>query len=232
MSHRGVLRAAAIAAGVMVWAGTASAVTFTGTGTVTAAIASAPAGPNIDIFTAGLPLDNQFDVNFNLASPSDTHNAFDLFSILTYNLYNTGTDTIDVNFTFTAPPSGASGTISATAVGHTAFFNNYLEVMWANPLTLNFDNGVALQIQLGDLDKTKSCTGSGRDKQCTYVTVLNNPQGIYHYGGVDGTFTYLDPHSNVATTPLPGALPLFATGMGMFGGFGLWRKRKARRPAS
>ena len=241
MSYRSVLGVAAIAAGVVLWAGAASAVTFTGTGTATATVATYPAGPDISIDAGGgypyyYGSNNQFDVNFDLANPGDTYNASNLFSISAYNLYKSGTDTIAVDFAFTAPSNGATGTITATAVGHTSYYNSYLEVTWANPLTLSFDNGASLQIQLGTLDTTKSCTWWYGQKHCTYTTVLKNPQDISGYncygGSVDGTFTYIDQSPAVSATPLPAGLPLFVSGMGVLGGFGFWRKRKAQRAAA
>lgn len=232
MSHRFVLRAAAIAAGAILWAGNAWAVTFTGTGAVTATIGTSPAGPDLFISTPGFPPDNQFNVSLNLANSGDSANLAGLFSLSATNLYKTGTDTVSVDFNFTAPPNGATGTLTGTALGHTSMFGGYLEVTWDNPLTLSFDNGVDLQIQLGDLDTTKTCTYSGGHRHCTYVTILDNPQEIYYCSGkVDGVFTYFQHSAGPPppeATPLPAALPLFAAGAGVFGGVGFWRKRNGK----
>lgn len=48
-----------------------------------------------------------------------------------------------------------------------------------------------------------------------------------------GTVSVVDPNEAVSGTPLPGTLPLFASGLGALGLFGLKRKRKAAaRPAA
>jgi hypothetical protein len=203
------------------WSASASATTFVGTGTATDSIPSSPAGPAIAL--TGSP----FNINTGDLSLFATYNAYDLFDIWFNPLTagNTGTDTITVNFNFTVPGT-ASGNLTATAVGHTVFGPaGYLEVTWANPLLLNFGGGVGLQIDLGDLDTTKSCTGRGIYKECTYTTVLNNPTDQLVYGDVDGTFTYILPTTSLAA-PLPAAFPLFASGLAALGLLGWRRKRK------
>ncbi|MGB7656833.1 MAG: hypothetical protein WBL96_00635 [Pseudolabrys sp.] len=45
-------------------------------------------------------------------------------------------------------------------------------------------------------------------------------------------FLYAEPQAVPGETPLPAALPLFATGLGALGLIGWWRKRKAAAPAA
>jgi PEP-CTERM motif len=211
----------AVSVAAALWTGSASATTFVGTGTATDTIPFSPTGPAIWI--TGSP----FNVNTGDLSLNATYNVSDLFDIWfnPFTAGNTGTDTVTVNFNFTLPPGGATGFLTATAVGHTVFGPaGYLEIDWDNPLTLDFGNGVGLQIDLGDLDKTKSCTGQGGDKQCTYTTVLNNPYDEWLVGDVGGTFTYVLLNTSL-TTPLPATLPLFASGLGALGLLG-WRKKR------
>jgi hypothetical protein len=42
-----------------------------------------------------------------------------------------------------------------------------------------------------------------------------------------GLITFLEVSSDLTPTPLPAALPLFATGLGALASFAWWRKRKS-----
>jgi hypothetical protein len=73
-------------------------------------------------------------------------------------------------------------------------------------------------LQIALLDQTIDCgTTSCKNGDC--------------YGYIAGKFTYtqLQP---AATTPLPAALPMFVAGIGLIGGLGYRRKRKALKAAA
>jgi hypothetical protein len=60
-----------------------------------------------------------------------------------------------------------------------------------------------------------------------YDTAYSNGYGLTDTGGsVSDTAGDFDIFTNVSATPIPSALPLFASGFGAMGLFGWWRKRK------
>ena len=135
---------------------------------------------------------------------------------------------ITANFTFTLPtPTGTttdSGTITGGQVNGSSAIGT-LSIVWPNqPVHFNFADGTKLDVTLGSLSVT--CTGGGSDSNnCLAGT------GPFY---MSGTFLALNgPTENgnaagLATTPLPAALPLFASGAGVLGFLGWRRKRKAQ----
>jgi len=129
------------------------------------------------------------------------------------------TSSLTAAFTFTVPsPSGATtdvGTITGAQVNG----NNggTLSVVWpGQPVLFSFADGTKLQVTLGDFNTT--CAGNN---------CFAGNDNIF----MSGTFLVLNGPTagsgpEVAATPIPGALPLFASGMGVFGYFGWRRKRK------
>jgi hypothetical protein len=123
---------------------------------------------------------------------------------------------LTASFTFTVPtPSGTttdSGTITGGQVrGRGA--DGTLTISWpSQPVEFDFQDGTKLDVTLGGL--SESCSGN------------NCIAGTYH---MSGTFTVLN--GPIAATPLPAALPLFASGLGALGLLGWRRKRTARSVA-
>jgi len=130
---------------------------------------------------------------------------------------------ITANFTFTLPtPTGTttdSGTITGGQVNGSSA-NGTLSIVWPNqPVHFNFADGTKLDVTLGSLNG--SCAGSNN--------CLDGSEPYF----MSGTFLALNGPTTVsenvaAATPIPGALPLFASGGGLLAFLGWRRKRKAR----
>ena len=95
--------------------------------------------------------------------------------------------------------------------------------------------GDSLQITLGTPANLASLTIYGRGDCCQErdvynVTIANSASQILYSGtGLDASSNgFVTVTFDVAATPLPAALPLFATGLGAMGLFGWRRKRKAQ----
>jgi hypothetical protein len=137
--------------------------------------------------------------------------------------WSASNEPITANFTFTVPtPSGTatdSGTINGGQVnGNPA--TGTLSIVWPNqPVEFDFADGTKLDVTLGNL--STSCSGSPPDENC-----LAGSDPYY----MSGTFLLLNgPTTGTgkdATTPIPGALPLFASGGGLLAFLGWRRKRK------
>jgi hypothetical protein len=117
---------------------------------------------------------------------------------------------LTATFTFTVPtPDGTtedSGTITGGQVNGSSA-DGTLTITWpSQPVEFDFTDGTALDVTLGGL--SESC-GSNN---CT--------AGTYY---MSGTFDVLN---GPTATPLPAALPMFASSFGAIGLFGWWRKRK------
>jgi len=130
---------------------------------------------------------------------------------------------ITANFTFTLPtPTGTttdSGTITGGQVNGSSA-NGTLSIVWPNqPVHFNFSDGTKLDVTLGSLNV--SCAGSNN--------CLDGSEPYF----MSGTFLALNGPTTVsenvaAATPIPGALPLFASGGGLLAFLGWRRKRKAQ----
>ena len=129
---------------------------------------------------------------------------------------------ITANFLFTIPtPNGATtdvGSITASQVNGSSA-SGTLAVTWPNqPVHFLFTDGTALDVTLGNLNV--SC-----DPAANNCLAAQDP--FY----MSGTFLVLNgPTSgqDQIATPVPAALPLFATGLGALGLLGWRRKRKAK----
>jgi len=121
--------------------------------------------------------------------------------------------TISAAFTFTDPSAltqADGGTISGSFTGVNL---RQVVILWSDPLTLTFADGTKLQIDLANRNPY-NCIGNGG--KCGQGEQFN----------IAATFTLLNgPTDPVGSRPLPGALPLMASGLGAFGVFG-WRRRK------
>jgi len=131
---------------------------------------------------------------------------------------------ITANFTFTLPtPTGTttdSGTITGGQVNGSSA-SGTLSIVWPNqPVHFSFSDGTKLDVTLGSLNV--SCAGSNN--------CLDGSEPYY----MSGTFLALNGPTGVtenlaaAATPIPGALPLFASGGSLLAFLGWRRKRKAQ----
>jgi hypothetical protein len=135
--------------------------------------------------------------------------------------FGASNESITATFTFTVPtPTGTttdSGSINGGQVNGGSRFGS-LSILWPNqPVEFDFADGTKLDVTLGNL--SVSCIANGcLDDNAPYFMsgtflVLNGPTT----GG--GTAA--------SATPIPAALPLFASGLGALGFFGRRRKKKA-----
>jgi hypothetical protein len=126
---------------------------------------------------------------------------------------------VTANFNFTIPTPGGPTTDSGAITGgqvNGGGAHGSLSISWPNqPVEFDFADGTKLDVTLGNL--VTSCTSGNNCIAGTYFMtgtflVLNGPTG----GGTAN-----------GETPIPAALPLFASGLGALGFFGLRnRKRK------
>ena len=129
---------------------------------------------------------------------------------------------ITAAFTFTEPtPTGATtdtGSVTGTVV-HGGSASETLAIVWPNqPIEFDFADGTKLDVTLQDFYlncTTNNCLGGPYYMSGTFL-VLNGPT------------TSEDPP--VSGTPIPGALPLMASGLGVLGFVG-WRRKRRKAAA-
>ena len=196
-SYGAAVCAAAVFAVVASWATAASAVTFI---TSSVSVTDASFSPALTFSSVGL------NNNINLGSPLIIGSFITATITGTSNADTSGT--ISAAFTFSDPSSGST-TDSGTITGTFASSNlKQINVTWTDPISIVFADGTKLQIDLSNAQS--NCTGN-----CGSGDAFN----------IGGTFTLLNGPTLIAT-PLPAALPLFATGLGALGLLGWRRKRK------
>ena len=134
---------------------------------------------------------------------------------------------LTANFNFTIPtPTGTTtdgGTISGAQVNGSSK-KGTLSIVWPNqPVEFDFTDGTKLDVTLGSL--VTECDGNNCVAGTYYMAgtflVLNGPT----IGDLDGPTTF--GAAADSATPIPAALPLFASGLGAFGFYGWRRKKKA-----
>ena len=185
----------------------AATVTFASTVTFTESIAKvsfSSAGLN-DILTVGTPFDiaNFITVTVDTGSWGPVVNS-----------------PLAANFVFTIPtPTGTTtdnGTISGGQVNGNPP-DGTLSIVWpGQPVEFDFTDGTRLQVTLGDLSI-----------HCTVGQNCLNGNSPY---SIAGHFLVLPPEGPVTATPIIGALPLMASGLGALGFLG-WRSRKRKLAA-
>ncbi len=209
---RMILAAAALAA-AMGAASVASATTFTGNYTVTGYWDSNNGGLNLDI-------DDRRATSASPASTSASPRTFTLFEINADEAVNVPDPNgspndddatarpINVNFTFSAPQNlpggGPDGIISGVTVGVQGGQDDYGQVTWNGPATVNFGNYGLLTISLSN---------------ATFDT------GDYESGKVKATFKLSAPLAGGAV-PEPATWGMMIMGFGMAGAT-LRRRRTA-----
>jgi hypothetical protein len=122
--------------------------------------------------------------------------------------------TISAVFNFTDPTS-ATSTDSGTVIGQFSGNSSNLkeiDITWADPITVTFTDGTKLTIDLANV--VYECPSPS----CAADDSFN----------VSGTFTLLN-GPTVSQTPLPGALPLLASGLG---GMALFVSRRKKKKAT
>ena len=134
---------------------------------------------------------------------------------------------LTANFNFTIPtPTGTTtdgGTISGAQVNGSRE-KGTLSIVWPNqPVEFDFTDGTKLDVTLGNL--VTACNGNNCIHGTYYMAgtflVLNGPT----IGDLNGPTTF--GAAADSATPIPAALPLFASGLGAFGFYGWRRKKKA-----
>jgi hypothetical protein len=186
------------------WTATASATTFVATTTVTDNIAN----PDISYASSGLNAD------ISIGSPL-TITDFIVASFFN-SAFTSSPDSITASFVFTTPPGSIADTGTITGTKFTRIADSSVSIIWSDPIDITFsNNGAILQIDLANTSYT--CTGSGNS--CTNETF-----------DIGGTFTLINAGESIAATPLPGALPLFATGIAALGLIG-WRRKRTNAAA-
>ncbi len=150
--------------------------------------------------------------NFDLSAVITTADSLDALG---------GYDITSISGTITGPSSGAitgllsnpnqpnQGTYYAGSYGW-----NYDNVLFSGAVP--FDNNGLLFSFGTDVLANLYSVGS------SFYLSVDNPSSFWNPGDV-GTLSVSDPPA----TPLPAALPLFATGLGLVGLLGWYRKRKA-----
>jgi len=187
----------------------ASAITFT---TSSVSVADSINGPNVAYSSNGLNSNLTIGSPFTIADFIHAHVDGTSFSMQS--------GTISATFNFILPPGASgnvdSGTISAFLV-QTA---RHISITWADPITVLFSDGTQLSVDLGDIDFNcgLSCNQKDFDIAGTF-TALSGP-------------TVVSDASIAATTPVPGALPLFSSAGGLLAYMGWRKKRKAGRAAA
>jgi hypothetical protein len=224
-----LLRTLAFSAATVLWAGSASAVTFGGGYAVTLHTSTSDGTALSKSDVAATPF------NFDLIDPGNS-TGFDLFKItIAENIDETDdfdSNPISVAFAFTLPDN-VGGTITGTTTGVVVpvitdfglYNRTQLNVTWDHPIDVDF-SGIVLRITLSDIEilcsKTGTCEGKNGNVYATFLLSDLPPPQIFTAAGVEGA----------VANPLPAALPMFATGLGLVGGLGYWRRRKAKGRAA
>jgi len=150
----------------------------------------------------------------------DVISQFISFTVDNNSFTSSGTPyVVTAAFTFTIPtPIGSTtdtGSVTGTVV-HGGSASETLTINWPNqPVEFDFTDGTKLDVTLGNFNI--NCPG-------------NNCLGGPYY--MSGTFRVLNgsTETSISSTPIPGALPLMASGLGALGLFG-WRSRKRKLAA-
>jgi hypothetical protein len=185
----------------------ASAITFT---TSSVSVSDSINGPNVDYTSGGLNSDLTIGTPFTISN----------FIVAGVNgsSFSAQTGTISATLNFSAPP-GASGNVdSGTIAASLVQTDKHISITWADPITILFSNGTQLRVDLGNVDFNcgTSCNQDEFNIAGTF-TALNGPTGV---------------ESNLVATPIPGALPLFASGGSLLAFLGWRRKRKLAATAA
>ena len=114
-------------------------------------------------------------------------------------------------FNFTTPIGAFGAYITATSP----------EV--PGPLTISFNDGAAQQLDITKTDPEGVLFFGFTDSDGLFTSVTISGGATDNTRDIFG----IDDVRFGAATPLPGALPLFVTGLGTLGLLGWWRKRKA-----
>jgi len=162
-----------------------------------------PGGNGLNFFGVFNP-SNAFNLNLTYGSPVTLTNFLTIIAVDT-NTVGTATDTIKTNFSFTQP-TVANGSVTGTGTDTSLFFVlDNGNIHWNGPAVVDFGNGLDLTIALSDGSFFGSVLGSV---------------------GVNATFSLTGTINNVAQTPLPTALPLFASVLAAMGLVGWWRRKR------
>jgi hypothetical protein len=130
----------------------------------------------------------------------------------------------------TATPTNLLFSFGDTALG---------KVSWALPVPQTPTPGLTnegswLSLETGAYVGVLCCGSPGIGRgivfEGTYFPEVNNG-GVHDFGGVSASYSPGSDVIGVNETPLPAALPLFATGLGALGLLGWRRKRKAQAAA-
>jgi hypothetical protein len=204
-----------VAASVLLLSATsASAVTFNGTFTVDLHTSSGAGGTQFNTVSGA----SFSSPNLNLG---DTSGSVTLFTLkIKENIHDLADDEIPnpISVNFNVAGVG-TGSITGTTTGDIDYSSTYDRVLvnWNAPLV--FDIG-GNEFQIALIDQIIEC-GSGN--QCKNKT--GNILAVFSYKASAAEYVPEDP--SVSESPLPGALPLFASGLGAIGVFGWRRKKKA-----
>jgi hypothetical protein len=226
--HPHLLRTIAFSAVAVLWAGSASAVTFDGGYAVTLHTSTSGGTAVAESDIAANPF------NFDLNNVNDSVN-FNLFNITIAENIDESDDFISnpiaVNFAFTLPDIGG-GTVTGTTTGqatpvtidHGLYISTQLNVAWDGPIDVDF-NGIGLRIALSDI--VIDCSY----KNCKDRVGAVSANFLLTALPVETTYASVVEAAAIAT-PLPAALPMFAAGVGLIGGLGYRRRRKAKGRAA
>ena len=205
---------------LLAFAGPANAISFTGTFNITS---DAATDPSLVIQTNPTLGTNSAPINFNLTTVNQSIVFNSLFKIGTpESALNISDDfahkSISVAFSFTAPSPPFGGPVTGETHGG-IFFSPFViggTVQWDSPIQVAFGVGGLLGIQLTDTTFGLGSNGQPdfEDVKATFTLLALSTQG-----------------GNEGATPIPGALPLFASGGSLLGLIAWRRKRKAQAAA-
>lgn len=161
--------------------------------------------------------DLYFGLNWIDMGQGTPYSVYDLTAV---GAFGGATETWTGNFTIqtTYGPVNSVGTFTATLSSGT----------WIDPAGVGITGpGVPLAVThvTGDYDVTATFTVGATPYNTWYLPYSTN--GVQSHTDFGGDF-WATAANNVSATPLPAALPLFASGLGALGLFGLRRKRRAK----
>ncbi len=178
----------------------ASATTFT---TSSVSVTDSINGPNV-----AYSLDNPLNANLTIGTPVSITAFIDAH--VDGNSFSAQSGTISATINFSTPTGASGNTDSGTITALLVQTAKHISITWTDPITVSFTGGLLLSVDLAnvDFDCGTSC----------------NQKDFF----VDATFTQLGAGAGTqgSETPIPGALPLFASGLGALGLIARRRKRK------